>query len=137
MIQPYLYFGGRCIEAMEFYKAALGAQVDFMMRFDESPDPTPPGMLAPGFEKKVMHASFRIGQCVLMASDGCNESDGKHSGFALSVSLATESEVDRAFAALSQGGTVIMPPTKTFWSPRFGMVSDKFGVSWMVTVASE
>lgn len=133
LIQPYLMFGGRCEEALEFYRSALGAQVDMLMRFSESPDPTPPGMLPPGFENKVMHASFRIGDNVLMASDGC-EVGAQFKGFSLSISVATEAEADRYFAALSDGGQVQMPLTKTFWSPRFGMLTDRFGIAWMINV---
>jgi PhnB protein len=91
-------------------------------------------MLAPGFENKVMHATVHVGDSVWMASDGCNEGSGFH-GFSLSIALPTEADVDRVFAALGEGGTVRMPPTKTFWSPRFGMLTDKFGIGWMVTVA--
>ncbi len=133
LIQPYLMFGGRCEEALEFYRSALGAQVDMLLRFSESPDPTPPGMLPPGFENKVMHASFRIGDNVLMASDGC-EVEAQFKGFSLSISVATEAEADRYFAALSDGGQVQMPLTKTFWSPRFGMLTDRFGIAWMINV---
>lgn len=136
VIQPYLFFGGRCEEALAFYGKALGAQVDMLMLHKDSPEPPPPGALQPGFENKVMHTTFRIGGAVVMASDGCN--DGKHfSGFRLSLALPTEADVQRAFAALADGGEVQLPPTKTFWSPCFGMVTDRFGVGWMVTVAME
>lgn len=135
-IQPYLMFGGRCEEALEFYRAALGAQVDMLMRFSESPDPTPPGMLPPGFENKVMHASFRIAGNVLMASDGC-EVGAQFKGFSLSIAVATEAEADRYFSALSDGGQVQMPLTKTFWSPRFGMLTDRFGIAWMINVVGD
>ncbi len=133
LIQPYLMFGGRCEEALEFYRNALGAEVDMLLRFSESPDPTPPGMLPPGFENKVMHASFRVAGNVIMASDGC-EVGTQFKGFSLSISVATEAEADRYFAALSDGGQVQMPLTKTFWSPRFGMLTDRFGIAWMVNV---
>jgi len=133
LIQPYLMFGGRCEEALEFYRSALGAQIDMLMRFSESPDPTPPGMLPPGFENKVMHASFRIAGNVIMASDGC-EVGAQFKGFSLSISVAAEAEADRYFAALSDGGQVQMPLTKTFWSPRFGMLTDRFGIAWMINV---
>ncbi len=135
LIQPYLFFGGRCEEALEFYRTAIGAQVDFLMRYQESPEPTPPGMLAPGFEKKVMHATFRIGGSTLMGSDGCGEG-AKFEGFSLSLAVPTEAEAHRAFAALSAGGEVKMPLTKTFWSPCFGMLTDRFGLGWMVSVVA-
>lgn len=136
LIQPYLMFGGRCEEALEFYRNALGAQVDMLMRFSESPDPTPPGMLPPGFENKVMHASFRIGDNVLMASDGC-EVGAQFKGFSLSIAVATEAEADHFFNALSDGSQVQMPLTKTFWSPRFGMLTDRFGIAWMINVVGD
>lgn len=134
-VQPYLFFGGRCEEAVEFYRKALGAEVEMLMRYKESPEPPPPGMVPPGFEDKVMHASFRIGDSTIMASDGCDETKG-FEGFSLSLSLKTEAEVDRAFAALADGGEVRMPLGKTFWSPRFGMLVDRFGIGWMVSVVS-
>ncbi len=135
LIQPYLFFNGRCEEALAFYGTALGAKVDFLMRYKESPEPMPPGRLPAGFENKVMHATFHIGGTTLMASDGCEES-AHFEGFSLSLALPTEAEVNRAFAALAEGGKVGMPLTKTFWSPRFGMVTDRFGIGWMVTVAA-
>ncbi|CAD84882.1 MULTISPECIES: VOC family protein [Nitrosomonas] len=132
-VQPYLFFGGRCEEALEFYRTTLGAQVDMLMRHKESPESPPPGMLAPGFENKIMHASFHIGATTLMASDGCGE-DSHFDGFSLSLTVPTEAEADRTFAALAEGGQVRMPLTKTFWSSRFGMLTDRFGISWMITV---
>jgi len=134
LIQPYLFFNGRCEEAVEFYRKALGAQVDFMMRHKESPEKPPPGMVPPGFEDKIMHVSFRVGDTVVMASDGCATEKPQFEGFSLSISVPTEAEVDRIFKALSEGGTVKMPPAKTFWSPRFGMLEDRFGIGWMVSV---
>ena len=135
LIQPYLFFGGRCDEALEFYRSALGAQVDLLMRYKESPEPMPPGMLPPGFENKVMHATFRIGATTLMASDGC-EVGAKFNGFSLSLAVPTEAEAHRAFAALSDGGQVKMPLAKTFWSPCFGMLTDRFGIVWMISATA-
>src|SRR4051812_12206758 len=135
LLQPYLFFGGRCEEALEFYKTALGAEVEMLMRYKESPEPAPPGMLPAGFENKVMHASFRVGGNVLMASDGCEEGSG-FDGFSLSLTLPGEAEAQRAFTALAEGGVIGMPLGKTFWSPCFGMVKDQFGLGWMVTVAA-
>ncbi|RYD35051.1 MAG: VOC family protein [Verrucomicrobiaceae bacterium] len=133
IIQPYLMFSGRCEEAVEFYRQTLGAEVQAMLRFEESPEPPPEGMLPDGFGKKIMHAAFRIGDSLLMASDGCGDVE-KISGISLSLTLPDEAAVDGAFAALSEGGKVTMPLGKTFWSPRFGMVEDKFGVGWMVGI---
>ena len=133
-IQPYLFFNGRCEEAIEFYRKALGAEVEMMMRFKESPDPMPPGMIAPGFENKVMHAALRIGGAVMMASDGMAAGETNFKGFSLSIDAPDTVGVDRLFNALAEGGSVTMPLGKTFWSPRFGMVTDRFGVGWMVSV---
>ena len=133
IIQPYLFFNGKCEQAVEFYRKALGAQVDMMMRYKESPEAPAPGMVPPGFEDKIMHTSFRIGETTVMASDGCSEQGG-FQGFSLSLSVPSETEADRAFAALAEGGQVQMPLGKTFWSPRFGMVTDRFGIGWMISV---
>jgi PhnB protein len=132
-IEPYLFFNGRCEEALEFYKSALGAHVEMMMRYKESPEPPPPGMVPAGWENKIMHAVLRIGDNTLMASDGCEEGTG-FNGFSLSLAVATEAEADRAFAALEKGGKITMPLGKTFWSPRFGMLTDRFGLGWMINV---
>jgi PhnB protein len=130
-VQPYLFFDGRCEEAIEFYKKALGAQVDMMMRFKESPEQNS-AMCAPGNENKIMHAAFRIGDTQVMASDGRSEGKPTFQGFSLSITAKDEADADRLFAALGAGGHVQMPMMKTFFSPRFGMVADKFGVGWMV-----
>jgi PhnB protein len=133
LVQPYLFFGGRCDEAIEFYKKAIGAEVEMIMRFKESPEPPPADMTPPNWGDKVMHASFKVGGSTVMASDGCGEANG-FAGFSLSISVPTEADADRVFAALSEGGEVRMPLNKTFWSPRFGMVADRFGIGWMVIV---
>ena len=132
-VQPYLMFDGRCDEALKFYRDALGAEVTMLMRFKDSPDPDTcmPGI--PG--DKVMHASFRVGETELFASDGRCENQASFQGFSLSVSVETEQQAEKLFGALGEGGgQVQMPLAKTFFSPRFGMVVDKFGVSWMVIV---
>ncbi|QDV23416.1 YciI family protein [Aureliella helgolandensis] len=136
VVQPYLFFGGRCDEALAFYEQALGANVLMKMKFSESPDPVPEGMLQPGFEDKVMHASFQVGKMTLMASDGCGDATS-HEGFRLALSVENESVCDRLFAALAEGGKIDMPLGKTFWSPRYGMVTDNFGIGWMVMVPGE
>lgn len=133
IVQPYVFFNGNCEQAVEFYRKALGAEVEMMIRFKESPEPPSPGMVPPGWENKIMHASFRIGDSVIMASDGC-EGESGFKGFSLSISVATEPEADRAFNALTEGGKVTMPLSKTFWSPRFGMLTDRFGMGWMINV---
>ena len=133
-IQPYLFFGGRCQEALEFYKKALGANVEMLMRFDESPHPMPEGMLAPGFEKKVMHSSFVVNGARIMASDGCRAEDGGFHGFSLVLTVGDEAGARRFFDALAEGGAVTMPLSPTFWSPCYGMVKDQFDVSWQVMV---
>lgn len=133
-IQPYLFFEGRCEEAIEFYTGALGAKLDMMMRYNESPDPIPPGAIAPGSENKVMHASMHVGDDIIMLSDGNCKCDAGFKGFSLSYTAPDAKAAERTFNALSEGGQVTMPLGKTFWSPCFGMLQDKFGVGWMVTV---
>lgn len=136
-VQPYLFFDGRCEEAIEFYRQALGAELTMLMRFKDSPEPHEPGMVAPGAEDKVMHASLRIGDSAVMASDGRCLGQPNFQGFALSLTAADDAEAERLFAALADGGQVQMPMSKTFFSSRFGMVADRFGVGWMVIVEKE
>jgi len=135
-VQPYLFFDGRCEEAIEFYKTTLGAQVEMMMRFKDNPEPPVPGMCPPGRENKVMHACLRIGEATVMASDGRAQGKPKFEGFALSISAKDDAEAERLFTALAEGGQVQMPLTKTFFSSRFGMLADRFGVGWMIIVAA-
>lgn len=134
-IQPYLFFNGRCEEALDFYRRALGAEVTMMMRYKDSPEPPPPGMIPPGSENKVMHSEFRVGGATAMASDGQCSGKPSFDGFSLSLTVPDEAAADRMFGALADGGQVQMPLGKTFFSPRFGMVADRFGVHWMVYVA--
>jgi PhnB protein len=131
-VEPYLFFDGRCEEAIEFYRSKLGAEVTALMRFRDSPEPHQPGMIPPGAENKVMHANLRIGNTAVMASDGRCEGQPSFKGFSLSINAANDAEADRLFTALGDGGQVQMPLTKTFFASRFGMVADRFGVSWMV-----
>ncbi len=133
IVQPYLFFDGKCEEAIEFYRHALGAQVNMLMRFKDSPEPPPPGC-APLDPQKIMHAQFQIGDSVIMTSDGRATGHPKFEGFSLSLTKETEAEVEHAFKALADGGRVEMPLAKTFFSARFGMVVDRFGVFWMVLV---
>lgn len=136
-LNNYLFFSGRCDQALAFYQQHLSADIKFLIRFNESPEPMPEGMLQAGFENKVMHAELTIGKVKLMASDGCNDVE-KFSGFRLSLTLASEDEARRIFAALaSNGGKVDMPLMKTFWSPLYGQVTDQFGVGWMVMLPGE
>lgn len=136
LVQPYLFFEGRCEEALEFYRSALGAEVTMLMRFKESPEPMPADMCPPGSENKVMHASFTIGETTLMASDGRAQGRPMFQGFSLSLSVPSDAEAQRLFSALSEGGQVQMPLGKTFYASSFGMVADRFGVSWMIIVAT-
>ena len=133
-VQPYLYFDGRCEEALDFYRATLGAEVTFLMRMKDSPEAHPPGMLPPGAENKVMHCNFTIGQTQIMASDGMCGGKPAFQGVSLSITPATDAEAQRLFKALGEGGQVQMPLTETFFASSFGMVADRFGVSWMVNV---
>jgi PhnB protein len=136
-VNPYIFFGGRCEEALNFYKTALSAEVKMMMRFKENPDPQPNPMMRPGLEEKIMHASLKIGQTEVMASDGYAKGKPEFKGITLSLSPATVAEAKKIFNALNEGGQVQMPLTKTFYSPCFGMLTDRFGVSWMVVVPGE
>jgi len=135
-VEPYLFFDGRCEEAIEFYRRALGAEVNMLMRFKDSPEPPQPGMHPPGSENKVMHATLRIGDTTVLVSDGRCTGKPSFQGFSLAIRVSTEAEANRLFAALSDGGQVQMPLAKTFFSPRFGMVNDRFGVLWMILVQS-
>jgi PhnB protein len=132
-VQPYLFFDGRCEEAIEFYRRTLGAEVEMLMPFKDNPEPA---ANPPDAGDKVMHASLRIGDTRIMASDGRCQGRPSFTGFALSLAVANEAEAKRHFAALAEGGQVQMPLAKTFFSPSFGMVADRFGVSWMVVVQS-
>jgi PhnB protein len=134
LVQPYLFFDGRCEEAIEFYRTKLGAEVTMLMRFKDSPEPPQPGCVPPGAENKVMHSSFRIGDSTVMASDSRCTGQPSFQGFSLSITVSSEAEADRLFNAIADGGQVQMPLNKTFFSPRFGMVADRFGVSWMIVV---
>ena len=134
VVQPYLFFEGRCEEAIEFYRKALGGEVTMLMRNKDSPQPPPPGSGMAAHPDKVMHATLRIGSTDLMASDGNCSGKPVFNGISLSLTVASEAEAKRMFDALAAGGSVHMPLTKTFFSPSFGMVADQFGVSWMVYV---
>ena len=130
-LQPYVFFDGRCEEAIEFYKKTLGSEVKALMRWKDSPDKS---MATPSNADKVMHSSIKIGETTMMASDGRNTGHPEFKGFSLSLIAANAAEAEKLFKALGDGGQVQMPLSKTFFSPSFGMVADKFGVSWMIVV---
>lgn len=133
-IQPYLFFEGRCEEALMFYRDVLGAEITQLMRYSDSPAPPPPGMLPPGSENRIMHASMRIGDSTVMVSDGnCSGTTG-FNGFSLALNAASDAEAERLFAALADGGQIRMPMAPTFFSSRFGMLADRYGLGWMVLV---
>lgn len=134
IVHPYVFFEGRCEEAIEFYKRALGAEVQMLMRFKDNPDKQQGCSPPPGSDNKIMHAQVHIGETIIMMGDARCSGAAKFEGFALSLSMPSSAEVNRAFAALSEGGQVQMPLNKTFFSDFFGMVVDKFGVFWMVLV---
>lgn len=133
-VEPYLSFNGRCEEALEFYKKAVGAKVLMKMRFSESPEPCAPGMMPPGTENKIMHATLQIGSSVVMATDGDCQGATNFEGISLALRVSDPSAAEKAFGALAEAGQVEMPLTKTFFSPSFGILKDKFGVTWMVIV---
>jgi PhnB protein len=128
-LQPYLIFEGRCDEALEFYRDAIGAEIGMRMLFKDAPDPA---MADPRHAEKVMHAQFSVGDTVVMASDGRVSGTPQFQGFALTLTAANEAEAERLFKALAAGGEVRMPLAKTFFAKLFGMVADRFGVAWMV-----
>ncbi|HEU5080977.1 MAG TPA: VOC family protein [Opitutaceae bacterium] len=132
-LNAYLNFDGRCEEALNFYQKELGAKVTMLMRFKDSPEPADPSC-GPIQPDKVMHCSFTIGESVIMASDCNAQGKVKFEGFSLAVAAPDEATVRKMFNALANGGQVCMPLDKTFFSPLFGVVSDKFGVSWMIMV---
>jgi PhnB protein len=132
-VQSYLMFNGRCEEAIEFYKKAIGAKVEMMMRFKDSPE-KPSADCAPSDPNKVMHSCLRIGDTAVMASDGMSQGNPEFKGFSLALNATDEAEARKLFGALSEGGQVHQPLIKTFFSPSFGIVADKFGISWMVVV---
>ncbi len=134
-VQSYLFFDGRCDEAIAFYRAALDAEVSMLLRFKDNPEPQNTGGIRPGTEDKVMHAQMRIGDTVIMLSDGRCTGQPNFQGSALALTVATEAEAERRFAALADGGQVTMPLAKTFFSPRFGILADRFGVAWMIMAA--
>lgn len=128
-IQPYLFFEGRTEEALEFYKSKLGAQVEFMMRYKENPDPK---HNPPNSGEKVMHSCFRVGDTQVMASDGNCSGKPSFQGFSLTFNAADEADARRRFNALAEGGQVNLPLSETFFAKSFGMVADRFGLNWMV-----
>ena len=136
-VQPYLFFEGRTEGAIDFYRKVLGAEVLMLMRFKDAPPPTQPNAHPPHSADKVMHSALRIGDTTVMASDGHCSGSASFQGFSLSVTAANDAEAERVFAALGEGGQVRMPLGKTFFSSRFGMLADRFGVGWIVVVAPQ
>lgn len=134
-IETYLFFEGRCEEALAFYKQALGAETGMVLRYRDNPEPPAQSTIPPGHEDKIMHATFRVGDTVLMASDGRCSGAAQFDGFSLTVAVNSDDEARKSFDALRDGGEAIMPLTRTFFSPAFGMVRDRFGVKWMVLTA--
>jgi PhnB protein len=135
-VQPYVCFEGQCEEAIAFYREAIGAEVVRLMRFKEAPGALESGMIPPTAGEKVMHADLKIGEDHLLVSDGRMGEPARFQGISLALQVPTEAAADKAFAGLSAGGQVTMPLAPTFWSKKFGMVTDKFGVAWMVNVVA-
>jgi PhnB protein len=137
LVQPYLNFDGRCEEAIEFYQRAVGAEVQGLMRFKDNPGPASSEHVTPGTENKVMHAALKIGDSLVMASDGYCQGKPSFQGVSLALQVKDAAAADKAFNALAEGGQVTLPLTQTFWSPRFGMLVDRFGVAWMINVSTQ
>ena len=131
-VQPYLFFDGKCEEAIEFYKSAIGAEVEMLMRFSENPDKPDPSHMPPNSENKVMHAAFKVGGTQILASDGHCAGKPSFQGFGLTLGAKSDAEAEKLFGAVGKGGQVLQPLTKTFFASKFGMVTDRFGVMWMV-----
>lgn len=135
-VQTYLLFEGRCEEALNFYREAIGAEIQALMRYSDSPEPPPPGC-TPARPDMVMHANFKVGDTQIMASDDPSPNAQPFAGFSLTLNCANAAEAEQRFAALSAHGDVSMPLGPTFFSPAFGMLKDRFGVPWMVIVAQD
>ncbi|OAI22646.1 hypothetical protein A1351_03915 [Methylosinus sp. R-45379] len=133
-MKPYLFFSGRADEAIAFYQKALGAEVNFLLRFDESPEPPPPGALAPDWGAKIMHSCLRIGDSEIFLSDGCGTDAAHFEGFAVSLEAKNAAQAEGFYAALLDGGEARMPLGETFFATSFGMAVDRFGVLWMIVV---
>ncbi|MBV8799874.1 MAG: VOC family protein [Alphaproteobacteria bacterium] len=128
-INPYLNFNGNCGEAFQFYAKVLGGKDLRIMTFADAP----PGMpVTRETKNQVMHARFRVGDTMIMGSDGPGGRYNKPQGYAVNIGVDTPEEADRIFAALAEGGNVGMPIAETFWAKRFGVVTDRFGTHWMV-----
>lgn len=136
-VTPYVFFGGRCAEALEFYQQAINAEILFMMQYKDSPEPLPEGMNSPDLQNNVMHASWKVGNSEIMSADAAPGNHNGHAGFSLSITTKTDAEAKEIYGALSAGGKQQMPLGPTFFSPCFGMLVDKFGVEWMVYVEGE
>jgi len=134
-LQPYVFFNGRCEEALNFYTEKLGAQVTFKMLFKDAPPPDPNNPSRPELADKIMHANVQLGSSTWMASDGnCDPAAGPFNGFSLSLTIEDIAAAEKCFNALAEGGQVVMPFGQTFWSKGFGMVVDRFGLMWMITL---
>ena len=133
-VQPYLFFRGRCEEAIDYYKKTLGAEVDVMLRFRDNPDKPGRDQVPAELDDRIMHASLRIAGAEIMMSDGMKSGPLDFACMSLSLSVPSEAECERLYNALAADGTVQMPIGPTFFARRFGAVADKFGVSWMIMV---
>jgi PhnB protein len=132
-IEPYIFFEGCAEQAAHFYQATLGAEIIALLRYSEAPDPT---MCPVDDPEKVMHMNLRIGDSVVMGSDGNCSGEARFQGFALTLNAKDVNEAEKLFGLLADGGQVQMPLEETFFSPAFGMLADRFGVPWMIHVES-
>ena len=130
-VLPYLFFNGRCEEALAFYSKTIGAKAEGMMRFSQNPDQS---TTTPANKDKVMHAQFKLGDSMIFVSDGMATGKTNFDGFSLAIAADSEADAKQMFGALGEGGAVTVPLSETFFAKSFGMLKDRFGVSWMLIV---
>jgi PhnB protein len=131
-VTPYLGFEGRCDEAIAFYKSAVGAEVNSLMRFKDMPGGCPEGSPSSTHPEKVMHSELKIGDSLVFLSDGHCTGSTKFEGISLTLAASSDAQAQKIFSALAVEGKVMMPLGKTFFASQFGMLTDRFGVAWIV-----
>ncbi|MFM0321344.1 VOC family protein [Caballeronia glebae] len=134
-LDTYIFYHGDCAAALELYQAAFGAQIATLLRFRDAPDG---GNAPPDWADKIMHGVFFVGDRAIMVSDGQHGQPHKsYSGFTMSITADDAQSGERAFNLLAEGGSVLTPWQSTFWTQGFGMLTDRFGVPWLINVLRE